>query len=153
MVTFDAVPGPMQLRLSVEGADAQVLDAESREITIPDLASAATVFGTPAIYRARTVRDVQLLRTNRDGTPTAIREFRRTDRLLVRIPTYTTPPAVSAKILNRTGQAISELQVSIDGSDAVFEALLAALPTGDYILEISAAGTDVKELVAFRITS
>jgi VWFA-related protein len=151
-VTFDAPPGPMQLRLSVEGADAQVLDAESRELTVPDLAAAPTIFGTPAVYRARTVRDVQQLRSNPDAAPTAVREFQRTDRLLVRIPTYGAS-GVSAKILNRTGQAISELPVSMEGSMAVFEAPLASMPTGDFILEISASGADLKELVAFRVTS
>jgi hypothetical protein len=150
-VTFEAPPGPMQLRLSVEGADAQVLDAESRELTVPDLA-AATIFGTPVVYRARTVRDVQLLRTNRDGTPTPVREFLRTDRLLVRVPAYGAASGVTAKILNRGGQPMSELPVTLEGSDAVFEAPLAALPSGEYIFEISAVGTGLKELVAFRIS-
>jgi hypothetical protein len=98
------------------------------------------------------VRDVQQLRTNRDAAPTAVREFQRTDRLLVRIPTYGAA-GVSAKILNRSGAAISELPVSMEGTQAVFEAQLASMPTGDYILEISASGADLKELVAFRITS
>jgi hypothetical protein len=142
----------MQLRLSVEGADAQVLDAESREVTVPDLGAASTMFGTPAIYRARTVRDVQLLRTNRDGTPTPVREFQRTDRLLVRVPAYGAASGVAAKILNRAGQPMSELPVAMDGTTAVFEAQLAALPSGEYILEISAVGTELKELVAFRVS-
>ena len=148
-VTFEAPPGPMQLRLSVEGADAQVLDSESREVTVPDLAS--TLFGTPAIYRARTARDIQQFRTNRDLPPTAVREFQRTDRLLVRVPAYASG-AVAAKILNRSGQAMSEVPVAMEGTDAVFEVPLASIPSGEYILEISAAGTDLKELVAFRIS-
>jgi VWFA-related protein len=152
-VTFEAPPGALQLRLSVEGADAQVLDAESRELTVPDLAAAPTLFGTPAVYRARTVRDVQQFRANRDAAPTTIREFQRTDRLLIRIPAYGAPAGVTAKILNRSGEAISELPVAMEGTDAVFEAPLASLPTGDFVLEISAAGTEVKELVALRITS
>jgi hypothetical protein len=48
---------------------------------------------------------------------------------------------------------MSELPVVMEGTDAVFEMVLAPLPTGDYILEISAAGSETKELVAFRITS
>ncbi len=148
-VTFEAPPGPMQLRLSVEGADAQVLDSESREVTVPDLAS--TLFGTPAIYRARTARDIQQFRANRDLPPTAVREFQRTDRLLIRVPAYATG-AVAAKILNRAGQAMSEVPVAMEGTDAVFEVPLASIPSGEYILEISAAGNDLKELVAFRIS-
>jgi VWFA-related protein len=148
-VTFEAPPGPMQLRLSVEGADAQVLDSENREVTVPDLTS--TIFGTPAIYRARTARDIQQFRANRDAAPTAVREFQRTDRLLFRVPSYATG-AVAAKILNRSGQAMSEVPVAMEGTDAVFEVPLASIPSGEYILEISAAGTDLKELVAFRIS-
>jgi hypothetical protein len=148
-VTFEAPPGPMQLRLAVEGADAQVLDSENRELTVPDLTS--TIFGTPAVYRARTARDIQQFRANRDAAPTAVREFQRTDRLLFRVPAYASG-AVAAKILNRSGQAMSEVPVTMEGTEAVFEVPLASMPSGEYILEISAAGTDAKELVAFRIS-
>ena len=96
---------------------------------------------------------MQLLRTNRDGTPTPVREFQRTDRLLIRVPTYGAASGVAAKVLNRGGQPISELPVTMEGTDAVFEAPLAALPSGEYILEISAIGTELKELVAFRISA
>ncbi len=40
----------------------------------------------------------------------------------------------------------------MEGTEAVFEVPLASMPSGEYILEISAAGTDLKELVAFRIS-
>jgi hypothetical protein len=155
-VSFEAPPGPIQLRLSVEGADAEVLDSETRELTVPDLTAPEVIFGTPGIFRGRTVRDMQQLRTNREALPTATREFQRTDRLLIRVPVYGpggSRPAVAAKILNRTGQPMSELTVASEGTDAVVDMPLASLPTGDYVLEISATGSDVKELVAFRITS
>jgi hypothetical protein len=151
-VTFEAPPGPLQLRLSVEGADSEVLDSENRELTVPDLTADGIVFGTPAIYRGRTVRDIQQIRASPDRPPTAIRELQRTDRLLVRTPTYS-GAAVAAKILNRSGQTMTELPVSMEGTEAVFELVLAPLPTGDYILEISVEGSETKELVAFRITS
>ena len=48
---------------------------------------------------------------------------------------------------------MTELPVSLEGTEAVFEVVLAPMPTGDYILEISAVGSESKELVAFRITS
>jgi hypothetical protein len=99
---------------------------------------------------------MQQLRANREALPTTTREFQRTDRLLIRVPVYGpdgSRPAVAAKILNRTGQPISDLTVAADGADAVVDMPLASLPTGDYVLEISAAGSGVKELVAFRITT
>src|SRR5207302_183625 len=36
-VVFDAAPGKVQLRVSVEGSSSAVLDTETREITVPDL--------------------------------------------------------------------------------------------------------------------
>src|SRR6266852_5149061 len=48
-VTFDVSPGKMQLRVSVEGSAAQVLDNETREISVPDLTSAQPTLGTPSI--------------------------------------------------------------------------------------------------------
>jgi hypothetical protein len=52
-VTFEAKPGKIQLRLSVEGAASEVLDAETREFAVPDLTSPQTALGTPEVFRAR----------------------------------------------------------------------------------------------------
>src|SRR5262249_9663903 len=56
-VSFEVPPGKVQLRVSVEGAASQVLDTEQRELSVPDLTAPQTALGTPAIYRARTLRD------------------------------------------------------------------------------------------------
>ncbi len=87
-VTFEAKPGKMQLRLSVEGAASEVLDAETREFAVPDLTSPQTALGTPEVFRARTLRDFQQLKGDPKAVPVAAREFSRTDRLLVRIPAW-----------------------------------------------------------------
>jgi hypothetical protein len=133
-----------------------VIDSEVREITVPDLTSPDTFFGTPALFRARTVRDVQQLKANRDALPTAAREFQRTERLVIRIPVYgpaTAPPAVSARLLNRAGQAMSDVPVAAEpGAGALIEITLASLAAGEYVLEISAAGSETKELLGFRVT-
>ena len=42
---FDAPPGPIQLRLSVEGSSAGVIDSEIRDVVIPDLTAATTTSG------------------------------------------------------------------------------------------------------------
>jgi hypothetical protein len=159
-VVFDAPPGKIQLRLSVEGSASEVLDSETREITIPDLTSADAVFGTPEIFRARTVRDVQQLKTNPDAPPTAVREFLRTDRLVIRVPAYGpggTSPAVTARLLNRTGQPMADVppgatERNTSGAVTTFELPLAGLAVGEYILEIGVAGSDTKDLIAFRVT-
>ena len=105
----------MQLRVSVEGAAAQVLDSEMREIAVPDLTAPTTHLGTAEVLQARTMREYQALKADPDAVPVASREFSRTDRLLIRVPAYgagDTTPALSVHLLNREGQPMMELPVS-----------------------------------------
>src|SRR4051812_27200690 len=53
-VSFEVPPGKIQLRISVEGAASQVLDSETREISVPDLTSGQATLGTASVLRART---------------------------------------------------------------------------------------------------
>lgn len=160
-VTFDAKPGKMQLRLSVEGGSAQVLDSEIRDITIPDLTSAQFLLGTPELFRARTVRDFTQLKADADAVPTVAREFSRTERVLIRVSAYapgSASPMLKARLLNRAGQSMMDLPISpaaAPAGPAQIELPMSNLPPGDYIFEVS-AGTDgesAKELVGFRVTA
>jgi len=156
-VTFDVPPGKMQLRLSVEGAGAQVLDSEVRDVTIPDLTTHVAL-GTPEVLRARTPREAQQIKADPNAVPTAIREFSRTDRLLIRVPAYgpgETTPTVTARLLNRAGTPMSALPVPPPSAGAaMIELPLASLAVGEYLIEIDAAGegADAKQLVGFRVT-
>jgi VWFA-related protein len=157
-VSFDATPGKVQLRVSVEGDASQVLDTEVREITVPDLTSPQTALGTPVVYRARTVRDYQQLKADPDAVPVATREFTRTDRLLIRVPSYgagSTAPALTARLLNRSGQSMSDLPATpaANPGEQQIEVPLASLAPGEYLVEIKATGEggEVKELVGFRV--
>ena len=69
-VTFQAPPGPLQLRMSVEGAAGQVLDSDFRDVVVPDYAKAEPLLSVPALYRARTQRDVNLLNADANPRPT-----------------------------------------------------------------------------------
>jgi hypothetical protein len=158
-VTFDAPPGKMQLRLSVEGTGSQVLDTEVREITVPDLTSAQTVLGTPAVFRARTVRDLQQLKSDPDAVPVPARDFSRTDRMLIRVPAYGpggTSPKLSVHLLNRAGNAMTELTATPAPSptEQSIDVPLTGLAPGEYVVEIKADGDGggAQELVGFRVT-
>jgi VWFA-related protein len=157
-VVFDAPPGQMQLRLSVESADAQVIDSEVREITVPDLTS-QTALSTPAVFRVRTARELQQLKADPKAVPTAAREFTRTERLLIRVTAYgpaATAPTLTARLLNRAGKAMNDLQVTPPASASApseIDLPLASLSSGEYLLEITAAGeSGITELVGFRVT-
>jgi len=158
-VVFDAPPGTMQLRLSVEGAGAGVIDSEIREIVVPDLTKTQTSLSTPVVYRARTPRELQQMKGDAQAIPATLREFSRTDRIFVRVQAYGAGgPALSVHLLNRAGQPMSELPVTPPApplTDATIDVPLAGIAPGDYVLEIKASGEsgEAKELVGFRVTS
>ena len=157
-VVFDAAPGKMELRLSVEGGSG-VLDTEVREITVPDLTTTQTSLGTPVLFRARTPRDIQQLKADPQAVPATGREFSRTDRLFMRVAAYGAgAPALSVHMLSRAGQVMSELPVTppaAPGSDATVDIPIAGLAPGEYIVEVKATGEggEAKELVGFRLTN
>jgi VWFA-related protein len=158
-VEFEAKPGPMQLRLSVEGAGSGVIDSEVREIVVPDLTTTQTTLGTPALYRARTPRELQQLKTDPQSVPATMREFSRMDKIFVRVVAYGAgSPAVSAHLLNRGGQTMSELIVAppvAPATESTVDVPIASLAPGEYIVELKATGEagEAKELVGFRVTS
>ena len=97
--------------------------------------------GTPALFRARTAREFQQLRTATDVVPLAGREFSRIEHLLIRVPTYGpggTTPTLRARLLNRAGQPMNDLQVepSPGPGEQQIDLPLAALPPGEYVVEI-----------------
>lgn len=155
--TFDAPPGQLQMRIVLEGDKGEVLDSAVREITVPDFTRVELSLGTPRLYRARSVRDMQTIKAQADGAPTTHREFSRTERLLLRVEAYapgSDVPAVTARLLNRSGTAMSEFPVQMkDGGLAELELPLSALATGDYLIEINAKGASgsAQEVIAFRV--
>jgi hypothetical protein len=160
-VTFEANPGKMQLRVSVEGAESQVLDSEIRDITVPDLTSSQVVLGTPALFRARTIRDYQQLKADADAVPVVVRDFSRTDRVLLRVTAYgpgTSAPMVTVRLLNRTGQPMNDVPLTAaptPGGPWQVDLPLSGLAVGDYIVEVVGGdgGDGARELIAFRVTS
>jgi hypothetical protein len=91
-----------------------------------------------------------------------LREFRRTDRVIVRFEASaigTALPEVTVRLLNRTGQPMSALPVSPPppggGPYYQVDLPLASVAAGDYLVEITAKTSEgsVVELVAVRVTS
>src|SRR4029078_5391312 len=67
-VVFDTKPGKVQLRVSVEGSSSQVLDSEIRELNVPDLTAPQPTLGTPLILRARTLPELNKLKTESEAS-------------------------------------------------------------------------------------
>ena len=158
--TFDAPPGPVELRMIVEGARGQVVDSSARDITVPDFTTTQVSLSTPRVYRARTAREALLARKNLDAAPTADRDFSRTERLLVRFSAYAAgndQPEVAVRLLNRAGQKMADVptQAAAPSGPYQFEFPLASLAAGEYLLELNAktASGTAQQMIAFRVGS
>jgi len=158
-ITFEAPPGRLQLRLSVNGGE-RALDTDDREIIVPDLTVTELTLATARVHVARTPRDYQALSKDPDAAPTAARDFRRTDRLVVRTDAYApgnAPVTVTSKLLNKQGQRMADVPVAAAAQQPfVIDLPLASLAPGEYLLELSAASEgqqSVTQLVAFRVGS
>jgi hypothetical protein len=160
-VSFEVPPGRIQLKLSIEGSGADLIDSEIREMTVPDLTGPQVIIATPEVFRARTLPELQRVKKDPAAVPTAGREFSRTDRLFIRTGAYGpggTTPTITARLLNRAGQSIATVPVSaptVPGAVATIEMGLSNIPPGEYGIEIKATGDtgEAKEVVGFRVTS
>jgi VWFA-related protein len=158
-VSFNAAPGQLELRLVVENSRGQVIDSSTQSVTLPDYGKTQVSFGTPRIYRARTAREMMLLRNNLDAPPIATRDFSRAERLLIRFDAYAAAgakPEVTAKLLNRAGQPMADVPVqAADGKPFQIDLPLASLAAGEYILELDAkapSGT-ARQMIGFKVGS
>jgi len=155
-VTFETGPGALQLRMMVEGSKGETLDSVTREIKVPDFTQVGVALGTPRLYRARTVRDMQAIRANPSLAPNVEREFSRSDRLLIRVEAYApggVVPTLTARMLNRGGGAMADIPLQATGSLFEAEFPLSSLGGGEYLIEFIAkaeSGT-AQETIAFRV--
>ena len=159
-VAFDVAPGQMHMMIAVEGTTGDVLDREITEATIVDFTGTDVAFSTPAIFRAGTELEMRRLVGDLEAVPIAGRTFRRTDRVLIRFEVYapgSAVPTVTARLLNRSGSAMSDIPVQppAPGEPTQIDLALARLAPGEYLVELSATAGDeyAKELIAFRVVS
>jgi VWFA-related protein len=161
-ISFDTKPGKLDFRITVEGDGTGTLDSENRELTVPDLTVPEVMVTTPRVWFGRTAREFQTLVADANAKPTATREFRRTDRLLIRFDAMapaTSPVTVSARMLNQQGGKMADIPTqapAASGDPYAIDLPLANFAAGQYLLEISATAEGhqtATELVAFRIGS
>jgi len=109
----------------------------------PDAAPAATLLAVPTIGLARG-RVV--------GDPVTRREFHRTDTIVVRAET-TRGPVVSGRLLDKRGQALTDLPATQAGATFELRLPLGNLGPGDYVIELTARAGDetAHQFLAFRL--
>jgi hypothetical protein len=158
---FEAPAGRLQLDMTIFGERGETLDIDARDIDVPDLkGKTPLVLLPPLLLATRSAREFRDVTADVNAVPAPLREFSRTERLLIRVPAYATGggnPRVSARLLNRLGQSMRELDPLPGGpQDGVtqFDLPLAPLAPGDYFLHVTATGPSGKaeERVGFKIT-
>jgi VWFA-related protein len=158
-IVFDAPPGKLELKLTVEGAGGHgTLDNDERTIDVPDLTAPQAALSTPRVFRTRTARELNDIAADPNALPTAAREFSRTERLLIRFDVYgpgTEQPVPTAALLNRSGDKMADLPVTPAKAGGTHQINLGlnTLPAGEYLVQITAKGQggEAQELVPFRI--
>ena len=154
---FDAPPGTVELRLTVEEEGGGTLDREVRSIDVPDLTAPEAALSTPRVYRARTALELRGYAADPDAVPVAAREFARTERLLIRFDAYgagSERPSPSASVLNRAGEHMFDVPVvpASAGGTHQIDLGLGSMPNGEYLLQIALAEDNAaRQLVAFRL--
>jgi VWFA-related protein len=155
-VSFDAGAGALEVRITVADREGGTIDRETRVVDVPDYAKPVASLGTLKFYRARTAREFQTFATDADAIPIAVREFARTDRLLIRFDVYGPEGPTSstgAAILNRAGRKMFDVPVgpATAGASHQIDLTLSPLPVGEYVLEVATVPDGPKQLAAFRI--
>jgi hypothetical protein len=160
VVTFELPPGPAQIKVRVNDAGDTELDSDAHQFFVPDLTTPEVRLSTPAVFRARTGPEADLLSKDANAVPAIAREFRRTERLVVRVQAYgpgTEVPDITARVLNRSGGAVEDLPLTPQPVTGLvnIQVPLANLAPGEYLVELKAKGQsgEAKQLVAFRVTS
>jgi len=161
---FNAPPGYVALEMTIQSSSGAELDTDYRGISVPNLQVTRPTLATPQLLRTRTARDFVEMSQKLDIVPIAARTFSRTERLLVRVPAYgpgSGSPVVTARLLNRRGIPMRQLQVvdaPLPPDTVQFDLPLASLAPDEYRIELTAANAagprdEAKELIAIRVTN
>jgi VWFA-related protein len=154
---FDAPAGRVQLDMTILGIAGEKLDFDARDLDVPALKGAAPLLLPAILIATQSAREFREVTADANAAPDPSRQFRRTERLVIRVPAYASGTAVhvTGRLLNRLAQPMRELEPLPDaGGVAQFDLPLATLAPGDYYLLFSVPGPagPVDQRVGFRIT-
>jgi VWFA-related protein len=156
--SFDAPIGPVRIDMKILDEKGVVLDTDARDIVVPTPNKTGPTIYPPAVLRTRSAREFRQVASDSDAPAAPGREFRRTERLIVRVPAIDAsgqPTAVTAVLLNRVRAPMRTMTPMDDAPAGVtqFDLQLAALAPGDYSLRLTATGPAgvVAEYVTFRV--
>jgi VWFA-related protein len=154
---FDAPAGRVQLDMTILSMSGQKLDYDARDLEVPMMKGAVPLLLPAVVISTQSAREFRAVTTDVDASPDPSRQFRRTDRLVIRVPAYAegAPVRVTGRLLNRLAQPIRDLDELPDaGGITQFDLPLASLAPGEYYLQFSVPGPGgpVDQRIQFKIT-
>ena len=155
---FEAPPGRLQIDMTILGGRGEKLDVDARNLDVPASKGDVPLILPPVIISTRSAKEFREVSLDANAAPDPAPQFRRTDRLVIRVPAYASGQSavVTAKLLNRVGQPMHALEAipETPGGITQFDLLLAPLAPGDYFLLFTVSGPSgpVDKRVPFKIT-
>jgi VWFA-related protein len=155
---FDAPTGRVQLDMTILDPAGRKLDVDARDIDVPGPKGNTPVLLPPIMIATQSARAFREVAADVNAAPDPSRQFRRTERLVIRVPAYASgrPLQVTGRLLNRTGQLVQQIDAMSDTANGVmqFDLPLAPLAPGDYFLQFTVQGESgtVDQRVPFKIT-
>lgn len=153
---FLAPTGRVLIDIKILDDKGVVLDTDSRDLEVPNLVGSRPTILPPAVLRITTAREYRAALDDPEVPPLPTREFRRTERLLLRVPAYEAngaPARVGATLLNRWRQpmqALTPMNESPGEGVTQFDLPLAPLAPGEYTVRFSLGSA--AEQITFRVT-
>ena len=133
---FDAPSGRVQLDMTILNVHGVKLDVDARDVEVPALKNNTSLLLPAILIATQSAREFRDVAADLNAAPDPSRQFRRTDRLVIRVPAYSgdTPAPVTALLLNRLAQPMREIG-TLPGADpgvTQFDLPLAPLAPGEY---------------------
>jgi hypothetical protein len=157
-VTFAAPADHLIVQMSIQDVAARAMDREVRDLVVEKFRGSVSL-GTAEVMRARTMREQRALEADPEAAPVAARQFSRAERLLIRLPVFSSgeAPVVSAILVSRLGGVMRQLSPSpMPSRPNVFEfdVPLASLAAGAYSVELRASTSagEARDSVPIRVT-
>lgn len=154
---FNAPPGRVQLDMTILGIRGEKLDVDARDLEVPAMTGTMPLLLPAILIATQSAREFREVVADANAAPDPSRQFRRTARLVIRVPAYAggTPLPVSARLLNRLAQPLLDIgAMPASGGVTQFDLPLAPLAPGEYFLQFTVAGPagPIDQRVSFRIT-
>lgn len=154
---FDAPSGRVQLDMNILAISGEKLDYDARDLDVPAIKGDAPFLLPAILIPTQSAREYREVAADLNAAPDPSREFRRTERLVIRVPAYAdgAPVPVTARLLNRLAQLIQTIPPLPGGGDITqFDLPLAPLAPGDYFLLFTVPGPSgpIDQRISFRIT-